>query len=136
MAHESNAVFQGLEAVLAEIWKKLLGATIASADDNFFDLGGHSLMAAKLATVITQKTGTRTYVRDIYDSPTIRTLAQTLEERSKETPPTADSEPLRILQGSGVEEPIFNRELLERYLQRSIGYTIPQSANVADEMLS
>ncbi|MFH4618538.1 non-ribosomal peptide synthetase family protein [Vibrio furnissii] len=98
VAHESNAVFQGLEAVLAEIWKKLLGVTIASADDNFFDLGGHSLMAAKLATAITQKTGTRAYVRDIYDSPTIRTLAQTLEERSKETPPTADSEPLRILQ--------------------------------------
>ncbi|OCJ32616.1 non-ribosomal peptide synthetase [Serratia sp. 14-2641] len=94
----SNTVFRGLEGILAVIWKNLLGADVPTSDDNFFDLGGHSLLAAKLAATITAQTAIRAYVRDIYDSPTIRSLAQTLDERSLSAPLTADSEPLRILQ--------------------------------------
>lgn len=94
----SKAVFHGLEAELAAIWKMLLNADILSHDENFFDLGGHSLLAAKMATMITAQTNIRAYVRDIYDAPTIHMLARTLEERSRYAPSTVDSEPLRIIQ--------------------------------------
>ncbi|MHA1067218.1 amino acid adenylation domain-containing protein [Enterobacter ludwigii] len=98
LSHTANTVFHGLEDILAEIWKKLLGSEVRTPDDNFFDLGGHSLLAAKLAAAITAQTSIRVYVRDIYESPTIRLLACTLDERRGELPPSDDSEPLRILQ--------------------------------------
>lgn len=90
--------FEGLEVGLAHIWETLLGHKIPGPDDNFFDLGGHSLLAAKLASEITTQTQVRAYVRDIYDAPTIRSLAKILDERTHSAPPDADNEPLRILQ--------------------------------------
>ncbi|AFJ46093.1 non-ribosomal peptide synthetase [Shimwellia blattae] len=95
---QPGAAFRGRESELARIWETLLDRPIPGPDDNFFDLGGHSLLAARLASAITAQTQVRAYVRDIYDAPTIRTLATLLEERSHAEPAVADNEPLRILQ--------------------------------------
>lgn len=65
----------GSRQTLAAIWCQLLGTENIRAEDNFFDIGGHSLLAAKLATAITQQIGGKVYVRDIYEYPTINRLA-------------------------------------------------------------
>ncbi|WP_239990683.1 MULTISPECIES: non-ribosomal peptide synthetase [unclassified Pseudomonas] len=92
------AALHGTGAILTEVWKTLLTGVTPGPDDNFFALGGHSLLAARMASAITKQTGIRAYVRDIYDYPTIRSLAHALELRNLSAPSTADSEPLRILQ--------------------------------------
>lgn len=94
----STAPLQGREALLAEIWQSLLKSGLPGPDDDFFALGGHSLLAAQLAAAVGARTGIRTYVRDIYEAPTVRSLTQTLNERQHAGPPAADSEPLRVLQ--------------------------------------
>ena len=48
-------------------------------DDDFFDLGGHSLSAAWLATLIFDRTGLRMPLRAVVESPTPRLLAQRLD---------------------------------------------------------
>ena len=96
-ASASIGILEGREALLAEIWQSLLKSGLPGPDDDFFALGGHSLLAAQLATAVSVKTGIRTYVRDIYEAPTVRLLAQTLNEREQSGPPVADSEPLRLL---------------------------------------
>jgi len=45
-------------AYLIDIWTDILG-TVAGPDDNFFDLGGHSMLAAKMANRVSRETGHR-----------------------------------------------------------------------------
>ena len=88
----------GSRQIIAAIWSQVLGTANIRAEDNFFDIGGHSLLAAKLATAIDNKIGVKVYVRDIYEYPTINRLSQALDERSGHALPTVDSEPVRALQ--------------------------------------
>ena len=83
---------------IASIWRELLGADYVGANDNFFDIGGHSLLAATLATRLSQKLDIRAYVRDIYDYPTVAALEKALAERAGHNAPGVDSEPVRQLQ--------------------------------------
>lgn len=83
---------------IADIWCQLLAQPYIAADDNFFTIGGHSLLAASLAAAINRQTGVKTYVRDIYEFPTIARLAQELKERAGHALPSEDREPIRALQ--------------------------------------
>ena len=47
----------GPEAVVAAIWRRLLGVADVRASDNFFDLGGHSMLAARAAQEMQQALG-------------------------------------------------------------------------------
>lgn len=67
------------ELQVAEIWKKIFGLSRISIDDDFFlELGGHSLVAAKMATLLRSATGRAMTVRDAYKYSTIRSLALAL----------------------------------------------------------
>lgn len=83
---------------IADIWRELLGVTQVGAHDNFFDIGGHSLLAAKLATMLSERFEVKTYVRDVYDYPNVAALTQALAERTGHAAPRVDSEPVRALQ--------------------------------------
>lgn len=67
------------EAGLAEIWKSLLSAPRVGRDDNFFDLGGHSLLVLKLLHQIRQSFGKSLRGIDVYQNPNIRRLAALLQ---------------------------------------------------------
>lgn len=47
------------EAVVAAIWRELLGVEDVSPGDNFFDLGGHSLLAMRAVLAIEERLGWR-----------------------------------------------------------------------------
>jgi amino acid adenylation domain-containing protein len=59
---------------LLATWEKVLGVT-AGLDDDFFDLGGNSLFAVRVAAGMRDRGWPPLPVRDIYRSPTIRRLA-------------------------------------------------------------
>jgi hypothetical protein len=66
----------GTEANLAAIWAGLLGVEAVGATDDFFALGGHSLLATRVLARIGEQLGVRLALRDIFDAPTVRLLAQ------------------------------------------------------------
>jgi len=68
------------EARLVTIFEKILGVPIASARESFFDLGGHSLMAAGLMIAIEREFGRRLPLARLFDSPTIAALAVILDQ--------------------------------------------------------
>jgi non-ribosomal peptide synthetase-like protein len=70
-----------LESQLATVWGQMLGQErISVEDDFFFDLGGHSLAAARLISRLRQQPGLQTLaLGDLYAHPTIRNLAQFIE---------------------------------------------------------
>jgi acyl carrier protein len=52
----------------------------ASPDDNFFDLGGHSVFAAKLASRMRKELGVIVPMRSIFEAKTLGELARTAEQ--------------------------------------------------------
>ncbi|RZA25949.1 MAG: non-ribosomal peptide synthetase, partial [Proteobacteria bacterium] len=53
------------EQAIAGIWKDLLGVKLVSLDDNFFDLGGHSLLTLKMLSRINESFAKNLKLRDI-----------------------------------------------------------------------
>jgi acyl-coenzyme A synthetase/AMP-(fatty) acid ligase len=63
-----------LETEIAALWCELLGISAVSAEDNFFDLGGHSLLVARVHRRLREKMPTLSVV-DLFRHPTVRSLA-------------------------------------------------------------
>ena len=61
-----------MEQCIAQVWQEVLGVDRVSAHDNFFDLGGHSLLSLKVIAKIEEKTGRRIHPRDMI----LQTLGQ------------------------------------------------------------
>ncbi len=74
------------EALLLDIWKDVLGIHKLGRRDNFFDLGGHSLMAARLVREVQNATGRKVPVSAIFKAPTVETLARLIKDESHFAP--------------------------------------------------
>ncbi|MFE7468937.1 amino acid adenylation domain-containing protein [Streptomyces sp. NPDC057499] len=72
------------ETAVAELWHELLGAPPASADQNFFDAGGHSLLAVRLANRLAAVAGRRVPLRRILGAPTVTAIAAACREIQQE----------------------------------------------------
>jgi acyl transferase domain-containing protein len=70
------------ERVIAEIWKELLGVGRVSIDDNFLDVGGHSLLAMRAISRIAKATGVRLNP-SVMTLNTLRQIAAEAEEKGR-----------------------------------------------------
>ena len=68
------------EQLLVDIWKNVLQLPGIGIDDNFFDVGGHSLLAAQLIAQVRDATRRKVAVSAIFRAPTVRELARSLRE--------------------------------------------------------
>ena len=60
------------------MWKELLGIDSAGVRDNFFQLGGHSLLVTQLIFRLREVFGVEISLRAIFDRPTVAELAELL----------------------------------------------------------
>ncbi|MFL6195220.1 MAG: amino acid adenylation domain-containing protein, partial [Thermoanaerobaculia bacterium] len=72
-----------LEAAVAGVWSALLGIEAVGALDDFFALGGHSLMAARLAAALREHLGVEPPLGVIFGQPTVAGLAAWIEAESR-----------------------------------------------------
>ena len=85
---DTEAALRGAtEERLAALWRDLLLLRSVSATENFFDLGGHSLLVAKLLRAIETVFARRLSMGSVFQAPTIRALAALLEEPASEAAP-------------------------------------------------
>ncbi len=68
-----------LERTLAAAWAELLGLERVGLDESFFDLGGHSLLLARLQAVLTERLGREVPLLALFEHPTVAALAAYLE---------------------------------------------------------
>ncbi|HVR07261.1 MAG TPA: amino acid adenylation domain-containing protein [Thermoanaerobaculia bacterium] len=66
------------EKALAAIWSEVLGRGRIGVHDDFFALGGHSLHVVEVLARVHRGHGTQLAVRDLYESPSLASLALVL----------------------------------------------------------
>ncbi|UGU17854.1 amino acid adenylation domain-containing protein [Sinomicrobium kalidii] len=97
--HLSAPPANATERSIAGVWCEALELAAVNVSDNFFDIGGDSILVAFVITEIEKRLGVKAYVRDIYQHPTIRELAVVLDRRKEEALlPEEDMEPYVELQ--------------------------------------
>jgi acyl carrier protein len=70
----------GLEVEVARIWKSALGTDEVGVDDKFFDLGGHSLVALRVISMIKRELGCEVRFNDL-EYQTLRQVAAACEKQ-------------------------------------------------------
>ncbi|MEV0100424.1 amino acid adenylation domain-containing protein, partial [Nocardia sp. NPDC050789] len=70
-AAASRAPETELEQQVALVFGSILGGIAPGADDNFFEIGGNSLLATRLTAALHAEFGVELPVRDIFESPTV-----------------------------------------------------------------
>ena len=115
------------EARLAAIWEKELRIHPVGVRDNFFDLGGHSLIAVRIFAVIEKQCGIRLPLATLFQAPTIREQAALLRAQGGQVSWSS----LVPLQSQGSRPPFFcvhaiGGNVLEYYeLARCLGTDQP-----------
>lgn len=89
----------GVEADLAKLWCEVLGRNSVNADSNFFEIGGHSLKAARLLARIYKAFGVELKYREIFEFPLLRSMASQIGKMDAGTFKTI--------------EPVIHQELYE-----------------------
>ena len=69
-----------VEKILAEIWSDVLGVEKVGLNDNFFDLGGHSLLMAVLISQVREAFDLEIPISSLFEAPTVAGLAGIIEE--------------------------------------------------------
>jgi amino acid adenylation domain-containing protein len=68
-----------IEQKLADIWKELLQLKTVSIHDNFFQLGGHSLIIMRLISLIRKELQLELTIKDFFQFNTIHSLSKYIE---------------------------------------------------------
>ena len=70
------------ETKIAEIWSEVLNLKRVGIEDNFFTLGGHSLLLAQVHAKLSQMFGKEISLIDLFKYPTIKTLANYITQEN------------------------------------------------------
>jgi acyl carrier protein len=80
-------ILTNTEARIRQAWLDVLHVDQISIDDNFFDVGGHSLLLAAVQTNLGSAFDRQIASVDLYRYPSIRALAKHLDDGSVEQRP-------------------------------------------------
>jgi len=75
------------ERTIAGIWTEVLHNKQISVDDNFFEIGGHSLMATQVISRIRQQFSIEIALRAIFELPVLKELAQAVDASKTSSAP-------------------------------------------------
>ncbi|MGC7096121.1 amino acid adenylation domain-containing protein [Amycolatopsis lurida] len=76
-----------LERIVSEVWGELLGIERVGVRDNFFDLGGHSVVLLKLQSRLSAATGVRLGVVELFRHTTVTAQARAIAAAGQDTSP-------------------------------------------------
>jgi thioesterase domain-containing protein/acyl carrier protein len=92
-----------IESKLVHIWEEVLQVKPISVNDNFFDLGGHSILALRLMGEIHDQLGCKLSLTELFQHGTVKQLSNIVRNCFSPVP----SSPLVCLQSHGSNTPVF-----------------------------
>ncbi len=140
---DTTAPRTSVEKLVADIWCAVLGITYVSIYDNFFEIGGHSLLAVQIMTKIEEKTDKRLPLAALFEAPTIESLALLLHMDGQSI--TWDSlvpikakgykTPLYIVHGAGLNVLLFNTLAMHMHQEQPVYGLQAKGLNGIDQPL-
>ena len=115
------------EQLVADIWSAELERPVGR-DDNFFDIGGHSLLAVKVFRRLTDATAAPLALTDIFRFPTVRTFAAHLGALQGAAPGGIDAGAPAVAAPTGADRGAMRRRALSAP-RRCHGWRIVVSAD-------
>jgi len=107
---ESTAPRSETERLVAGLWAEVLGSDRVGIDESFFDLGGHSLLLARVQTLLAERLGRQVPLLKLIELPTAGALAAWLDGE-------VEAEPVRG--GESRDRTARQRQALELQRQRA-----------------
>ncbi len=104
---------------LQRIWAEVLGIDGVQPHDNFFKLGGYSLLALRLIARVEETMGKKLTLREMFESPTIAEMADVLDRK----PAPAGEEPEVGAAGLDGVHPLTPDQTRILYAQEASGST-------------
>ncbi len=80
-ASVGSAEISTAEELVSKTWQAVLGRAMFTREENFFEVGGHSLLAAQVITRLNAALPVRVPVRVLFDYPTFGSFAREVEAR-------------------------------------------------------
>ncbi|MFP2932642.1 phosphopantetheine-binding protein, partial [Pyxidicoccus sp. 3LG] len=80
-----------VEHALVRVWQEQLGLEQLGIHDNFFDLGGNSLLWLKIVGRLKRELGRDVPLTSVFEAPTVATLAKKLGQAAASEPPTFEA---------------------------------------------
>ena len=114
-----------LEASVCEVFRDVLGVPALGIDDDFFELGGQSILAMRVVSRLRSELGREVPLRALFDAPTVATLSARLAASPAATPAPALKP---VLRGGNPAPASFAQEQLFFIHQldpKGLGYSIP-----------
>jgi len=102
LAGPADLPLDDIEAALVELWKEVLSIDRTGVEDNFFDLGGNSLLASEMLLQIDRRFGRHYPPSFLIDKNTIRQLAAALRD-----PHSGTRRSLVAVRSAGSRPPLF-----------------------------
>ncbi len=120
------------EERLVEIWKVVLGIESVGINDNFLDLGGHSLKAMSLITKTHKEFNVEIPLKKIFQFPTIKGLSKYIKGAGKNTYiEIVKAEDKKYYPLSSAQKRIF---VLHQFDSTSIAYNMPNAVEIDGEL--
>jgi len=100
----NDASSNDIEQIVANIWQDVLGTKQVRINDNFFDLGGDSLLAVQLFAQVERMFGKKLPLGTLYEAPTVSQLSNKLTNLESSA---SWSSLVEIKSGDGSKPPFF-----------------------------
>jgi amino acid adenylation domain-containing protein len=80
----SDVPLNEVESALAEIWRVVIGVDEVRREDNFFDLGGHSVLVTQMLARLRRDLGVELTLRNVFETPSLGELAEIIDQQLTE----------------------------------------------------
>jgi amino acid adenylation domain-containing protein len=96
-----------VEEILCDIWRQVLKLAFVGVHDNFFQLGGHSLLIAQVISRIKTAFAIEMPLSALFEAPTVAKMAKYLAARGRHEEHASSSQILVSIQPQGSRTPFF-----------------------------
>jgi amino acid adenylation domain-containing protein len=103
-----------LEVAIAGVWRDVLNLASVGVGDSFFEIGGHSLLVARLQEALREALGREVSMVDLFQYPTVAALAAHLDAAARAEAGGADGAGAEAEKQAGRGRGASRRELLKR----------------------
>lgn len=91
------------EKRLAALWGGILDVTVEDGEDDFFTMGGHSVLAVRLLSAAEKEFGVRLPLAELFTSPTVASMAALIDRRGS----ASDWHPVVAVNAGGTRVPLL-----------------------------